>query len=105
MINDKIKPTIRLTIILDVLLYRIIQVFINTIVYKIPLKSKYHIPILKQLVNIMNIIKILIIIDILFFLLLYQHIKASIGEIIVNPYHIIIYFLGLNPLNIIVYKW
>ena len=90
MINDRIKPTIKLATILNDFLYKTIQVAINTIVYKIPLKAKYHIPILKQLANITNIIKLLMIIDNLFSLLLYQHINASIGEIIVNLYHIII---------------
>lgn len=80
------------------------QVNINTNKYNIPLKSIYHIPTLKQLEKITNNIKLLLIIDNLFSLLLYQQINASIGDINVNIYHIIIYSLGLKPLNKIVYK-
>lgn len=71
-------------------LYKTIQVAINTIVYRIPLKSKYHIPMLKQLANITNNIKLESMIDSLLSLLLYQHMNAIAGDAIVNPYHIII---------------
>ena len=73
-INASIKPITKLIPKLIGFLYKTIHVAINVIVYKIPLKSKYPIPKLKQLANIINTIKQLIIIDNLFSLLLYQHI-------------------------------
>ena len=68
------------------------------------LKSKYHIPILNDDKNITQSIKLLINIDILLVLFEYQQIYASNGEIRVILYHINIYFIGLKPLNNIVYK-
>lgn len=88
--KDKMNPTKILTIKLNGFLYKTIQVAIKTIEYKIPLKSKYHIPTLKQLINNMNIIKLLIIIDNLLSLLLYQHMNASSGDTKVNPYQVTI---------------
>lgn len=67
-------------------------------------KSKYPIPMLNEDINIIERIKLLISIDILLSPLVYQQRYASKGEIKVNPYHIIIYFLGLKPLKNIVYK-
>ncbi len=88
--NAKNNPIIKLIPVFTRFIYKTIQVAINVNVYKIPLKSKYHIPMLKQLTNMINIIKLLIAIDNLFLLLLYQHIYANIGDINVNPYQIII---------------
>ena len=66
------------------------SVAINVIVYSIPLKSKYHIPLLKHDIDITSIITVLIITENILLLLAYQQIYASNGEIRVNLYHIII---------------
>lgn len=55
-------------------------------------------------INITQSIKLLINIDILFEPFEYQQIYASNGEIKVITYHIVIYFIGLNPQKNIVYK-
>lgn len=66
---------------------------------------KYQNPIEKQDSIITVNINISIIREVFVLPLPYQHIKAGIGEKIVSPYHIIMYRCGLNPQNIIEYKW
>lgn len=67
-----------------------INVIIKIIVLIILIKSKYHIPILKEHSNITVIIHILIITGIVPLPFEYQHMNAKIGENNVIPYHIII---------------
>lgn len=88
--NDNINPIIRLIIIFFGFTYKTIQVATNIIKSSMLLNSKYHCPILKQNENIIKSIILLITIEIIFLLFVYQHIYASIGEISVIPYHIII---------------
>ena len=90
MIKAKSRPIIKLISILVDFLYKTMQVKVNTNKSKKLFRSKYHIPILKQLENMINKIKLIIIIASLLSLLAYQHTYASIGDIRVNPYQIII---------------
>ncbi len=71
-INDNIRPIIKLIDMIFMSLYIMHRESIKVIVYKIPLKSKYHIPMLKHDANIKNMIILSIIIDYLLLLLAYQ---------------------------------
>ena len=97
-------PHIKLINIFLGFVYKTIKLPIKINVSIIDLIPKYIKPIEKQILNITPIIKLLITIEHIFSPLEYQQIIARNGDTIVKPYHIIIYVVGLNPLNKIVYK-
>jgi hypothetical protein len=97
-------PPIKLIAVFFGLLYKMIAEMTNIAVLITLLKSMYKNPTLKQVSTIIADTSTSMTSEIFVLPLPYQHTNANIGEISVKPYHIIMYMLGLNPLNNMVYR-